>query len=63
MGTEITLTCDMVEGCTQPVSYIDAKGYVYCEQHGKERQRYQRCRKLRPAELKVLRTGEPLEAY
>ena len=63
MGTTIVLTCDMVDGCTAPVAYIDAKGYVYCEAHGKERQSYQRCRKLRPAELKQLQANEPLTKY
>lgn len=57
------LICQMTADCRQPVTYIDAKGYVYCTEHGQERQTYQRCRKLRPAELKRLQQGEPLKAY
>lgn len=63
MGTTITLTCDMVEGCTAPVTHIDHKGFIYCAEHGKQRQTYQRCRKLRPAELKQLQRGEALQKY
>lgn len=57
------LACDMVEGCTDPVTYIDRKGYVYCTKHGLERQSYQPCRKLRPAEITWITSGEPLAAY
>lgn len=57
------LTCDMVKDCPEPVTYIDAKGYVYCTHHGRERQSYQRCRKLRPAELMRLETGDALKEY
>jgi hypothetical protein len=63
MTEDTTPTCDMIEGCTEPVTYLDAKGYVYCTKHGLERQSYQRCRKLRPAELAKVRRGEALEAY
>jgi hypothetical protein len=58
------LTCDMVRGCTDPVAYIDAKGYVYCVKHGRQRQQTQRCcRQLRPAELAKLQRGEALKEY
>lgn len=63
MSTEITLRCDMVDGCTAPIAYIDTKGYIYCAPHGRERQAYQRCRKLTPVELTRLQSGEPLKEY
>lgn len=63
MGTEIKLTCDMVDGCTEPITHIDAKGYIYCRTHGIERQQVQRCRQLKPAELDRLKQGEALEKY
>jgi hypothetical protein len=59
----LIVTCDMVRECNAPVAYIDAKGYAYCAKHGLERQSYQRCRKLRPYELKRLLHGETLKRY
>lgn len=32
--------CDMVDGCTAPVTHLDTKGYVYCTPHGLERRQY-----------------------
>lgn len=56
-------TCDMVEGCTEPIAYLDRKGYIYCTKHVKARQSYQPCRKLRPFELNRIRRGEQVERY
>ena len=61
--TTITVSCDMATDCKEPITHIDIKGYIYCSAHGKERQSYQRCRKLTPAELKVIQAGEPLKDY
>jgi len=63
MGTTIVLTCDMEDGCKEPITHIDEKGWIYCADHGRDRQSYQRCRKLRPSELKQLQRGEPLAKY
>jgi hypothetical protein len=64
MGTEIVLTCDMVDGCTEPIAYIDHKGYIYCAKHGPERKGSGiRCRKLTPAELKQLQAGGTVSRY
>lgn len=63
MGTTITLTCAMEEGCTAPVTHIDNKGYVYCAPHGEDRKSCRPCRKLTPAELKILRAGDALRRY
>jgi hypothetical protein len=60
---EVTLTCDMVKTCQAPVTYIDEKGFVYCTGHGQDRQSYRRCRKLRPHEIKTLRSGQPIARY
>lgn len=57
------LRCDMELDCTQPVTYIDDDGFAYCTDHGLDRQQYQRCRKLRPHELRRLQRGEQLAAY
>jgi hypothetical protein len=63
MASETLLTCDMVKGCQAPVTHIDIKGYVYCRVHGRERKDTCRCRQLTAAELRTLRSGEPLRAY
>ena len=59
----VTLTCAMVNGCKSAVTYIDSSGFVYCTSHGLDRQMTERCRKLRPAELKKLQRGEALKRY
>lgn len=58
-----TLTCDMKEDCTEPVSMIDQKGYAYCESHGMDRRGWIPCRKLRGWELRRLESGRPLARY
>jgi hypothetical protein len=57
------LRCDMATDCQAPVTHIDDKGYAYCTEHGRERQAWRRCRKLRPAELRKLQRGEQLAHY
>lgn len=57
------LHCDMTKECPHDVTYIDDDGYAYCTDHGLERQQYQRCRKLRPHELRRLQRGEQLRRY
>ncbi len=56
-------TCDQTRECEQVITYIDAKGYVYCTQHGQTRQQYVSCRKLRPHELRRLGRGEAVKVY
>jgi hypothetical protein len=63
LSTTRDLHCDMKEDCDQPVTHIDEKGWVYCEQHGKSRKQSMRCRKLTQQELKKLEKGEPLSSY
>lgn len=57
------LKCDMVEGCTAPITHIDRKGYVYCTAHGIDRRGTQPCRKLRAWELRRITSGRPLARY
>ena len=57
------LQCDMVKGCSELVTHIDEKGYVYCQAHGQQRKVYQRCRALTPKELKRLDAGKQVEKY
>ena len=46
--------------CSQPVSMIDEKGFVYCAKHGQDRKHSMRCRKLTPQELKKLESDQPI---
>lgn len=55
--------CDMRDECAESVTYIDEKGFVYCTAHGQLRQRYHRCRKLRPHELRKVLRGASLPQY
>lgn len=57
------LNCDMKSDCECEVSYIDHKGFIYCETHGKQRQQYSKCRKLRKHEINRLKSGKQLKSY
>ena len=57
------LTCDMIKDCTDKVKYIDSRGFIYCECHGKQRKMSQPCRKLTIAELNKLTNGQKIERY
>ena len=57
------LKCDMEKECTQAVTHIDNKGFVYCREHGIRRKEWRPCRQLTPAELKQLKAGTPLASY
>lgn len=54
--------CDMEQECLDPVTHLDEKGYVYCTKHGVQRSNWSsiRCRKLRPAEVKMLGRGKQI---
>lgn len=56
-------TCDMQKDCQGSVGYIDEKGYVYCDTHGKQCKQHMRCRKLTPKELKRLLGEKQIERY
>lgn len=56
--------CDMEAGCTQPIEYIDIKGWIYCGPHGRRRKHSGiPSRKLRPWEMRLLEAKKPLPSY
>jgi hypothetical protein len=60
-----SLQCDMELDCTESITHLDEKGFIYCHEHGVQRQEggWKRCRKLRPLELNRLRRGEQVARY
>ena len=61
--SERVLTCDGVKSCDSEITHIDEKGFIYCANHGKERQEYRRCRKLAAWELRLIEAGQPVPSY
>jgi hypothetical protein len=55
--------CDMKADCEKPIAYIDNKGFIYCEQHGLQRKHSVPTRKLKPSELKLIESGQPVTKY
>src|ERR1700735_4757825 len=55
-----TLICQAHEECSEAVTHIDNKGFVYCEKHGKERRSSHPCRYMRRWEIERLRNGVPI---
>lgn len=53
----MTLKCDMVSTCLDPVTYVDNKGYVYCTLHGLDRLYMRPCRKLLKWERDKMEAG------
>ena len=63
-GGDKPLTCDMRKECSEPVTHVDDKGWVYCTKHGQDRKLSRiKCRKLTPSELRQLQSGKPLSSY
>jgi hypothetical protein len=62
---EAMATCDMTNDCTEAVTHIGSKGYVYCAKHavGRRHSGYGRTRAMRAWELKLVAAGEPLPSY
>jgi hypothetical protein len=59
-----SIRCDGKKDCANPVTHVGSKGYVYCESCAPARNdRYQRSRRMRNWELKVIACGERLESY
>lgn len=62
-GTRV-LKCDMRDQCTEPITHIDEKGFIYCRHHGiARRESGYRCRQLRGFELNRIKAGNPVERY
>lgn len=61
----VLVTCEMQRDCPNPVSHIGNKGYVYCQEHAVTRRAagHERCRKMRPWEIALLKSGKPLPSY
>lgn len=59
----MTIRCEMRKDCVEPVTHIGAKGYVYCQEHARARQGWERCRKMAAWELRLIREGSPLPSY
>jgi hypothetical protein len=57
------LQCDMDRSCTEPVTHLEDKGYVYCTGHADCRRGLHRIRKLRPYEIRKLLQGDLLKRY
>jgi hypothetical protein len=62
---QTTTICEMEADCKNPVTHIGHKGYVYCAEHAIDRRSsgYERCRRMRAWELKMVMAGEPLPSY
>ncbi len=58
-----TARCDWRKGCTNPVTHIGEKGYVYCEADAPNRSGTERVRKLLASERKALERGEALASF
>jgi hypothetical protein len=57
------LQCEMRAECTQPVSCIGEKGYLYCAACAAHRHDVERTRRLRPFEIRILEAGRALPSY
>ena len=57
------LRCDWRHECTNVVTHIGAKGYVYCENDVGNRSSVERTRKLKPKEIEQLQRGEPIKKF
>ncbi|GGG86892.1 hypothetical protein [Edaphobacter dinghuensis] len=60
-----SLSCEMRDDCLNAVTHIGNKGYIYCSVHALERRQsgYERTRRLRVWELKLLRNGDAVPSY
>jgi hypothetical protein len=56
-------TCDMEKDCTNPVTHIGEKGYVYCAAHSPCRSGWERCRKMAGWERQRIAAGKVLMSY
>lgn len=57
------MNCNMRSTCLKPVTHIGEKGYIYCTECAGIRQGYERCRKMRAWELKLIKAGKPIPSY
>jgi hypothetical protein len=57
------LVYDMKDGCTNPVTHIGVRGYIYCAGCSPQRQGFEHTRRMRSWELKILQSGKKLLRY
>lgn len=57
------LTCDMRNDCSDAVTHIGEKGYVYCATHAPDRAGWERTRRLSKPERAKLEAGEALARF
>ena len=60
------LQCEMEDECSNVVTHIEDKGYIYCAEHARERRMSGfggRCRKMRPHELRRVQAGLQIKKY
>lgn len=57
------LSCEMDKTCTNPVTHIGNKGYIYCKDHAATRKERESCRAMRKWELKLLQEGKQTSYY
>ncbi len=55
--------CDMRDECKNPVTHVGDKGWIYCAEHARGRQGWERTRQMRKWELDILKTGGQLPKY
>jgi len=62
---KVKVKCDMTTVCIKTVTHIGDKGYAYCTDHGQARRAsgYERVRKMRVGEVRLLEAGKPLPSY
>lgn len=62
--TKDRLQCEMRNECTNTVTHIEEKGWIYCADCAQGRKgsgHY--CRRLRAWEINLLKSGEPVPSY
>ena len=59
------MQCEMKHDCCNLVTHIGEKGYIYCVEHALARRQsgYERTRKMRPWEVRLIASGQPLPSY
>lgn len=64
-GSSSPLRCDMTADCTEPITHLDSKGYLYCTKHAAQRKSSSgpSVRKLKPGEISKLSRGESIRGY
>lgn len=59
----IAVQCEMSAECSQRVTHIGVKGYVYCAEHAAVRRGIERTRRMRAWEIRWIREGRVLPSY